>query len=221
MTLAMRLKGLYAITDNHLTPSVQLLSKVEQALRGGVTILQYRDKTDDHDRRHKEALALQALCKKYQCTFIINDDVSLCKNVNADGVHLGLTDSEITYAREQLGPSAIIGATCHGSIELAQQAVLAGADYVAFGRFFTSNSKPGAPAADLNSLREGLSQLTVPSVAIGGITLNKADELLDAGFSMLAVIEDIFKPATITAQCKAYCDVFERHFQPANPDKLL
>ena len=211
----MRLQGLYAITDNLLTPSPYLIERTEQALQGGVRILQYRDKTADKQKRRDEALALKALCAQYQCTFIINDDVELCMEVNADGVHLGVSDTNIHTARQQLGNNVIIGATCHGSLDLAHKAVADGADYVAFGRFYSSTTKPNAEAADLSSIRRGLAKLDVPAVAIGGITLNKAEVLLEAGFSMLAVIEDIFKPVSITSnitsRCKAYSDMFERY----------
>ena len=211
----MRLQGLYAITDNTLTPAPCLIEHTEQALLGGARILQYRDKTANKQKRRDEALALKALCAQYQCTFIINDDVELCMEVNADGVHLGVNDTNIHTARQQLGNNVIIGATCHGSLDLAHKAVADGADYVAFGRFYSSTTKPNAKAADLPSIRSGLNKLDVPTVAIGGITLNKAEELLEAGFSMLAVIEGIFKPASITSnitsRCKAYNDVFERY----------
>ncbi|OUR88577.1 thiamine-phosphate diphosphorylase [Gammaproteobacteria bacterium 42_54_T18] len=211
----MRLQGLYAITDNLLTPAPYLIERAEQALLGGVRILQYRDKTTDKQKRLDEALALKALCTQYQCTFIINDDIELCMEVKADGVHLGVTDANIHTARQQLGNNVIIGATCHGSLDLAHKAVVDGADYVAFGRFYSSTTKPNAEAADLQSIRNGLANLNVPAVAIGGITLSKADELLESGFSMLAVIEDIFKPASITSnitsRCSAYCDAFARH----------
>ena len=211
----MHLQGLYAITDNHLTPAPHLIERTEQALRGGVRILQYRDKSTDKQKRRNEALALKALCAQYQCTFIINDDVELCIEVKADGVHLGVTDANIHTARQQLGNNVIIGATCHGSLDLAHKAVASGADYVAFGRFYSSTTKPNAEAADLQSIRNGLAKLNVPAVAIGGVTLSKADELLEAGFSMLAVIEDIFKTTSIanniTTRCSAYCDVFARH----------
>ena len=211
----MRLQGLYAITDNYLTPSPYLIERTEQALQGGVRILQYRDKTSDTQKRRDEALALKTLCAQYQCTFIINDDVELCMDVNADGVHLGVTDTNIHTARQQLGNNVIIGATCHGSLDLAHKAIADGADYVAFGRFYRSTTKPDAEAADLQSIRNGLAKLNVPAVAIGGITLSRAGELLEAGFSMLAVIEDIFKPAittnNITSRCKAYSDMFAQH----------
>ena len=211
----MRLQGLYAITDNLLTPGPFLIERAEQALQGGVRILQYRDKTTDQQKRRDEALTLKALCAEYQCTFIINDDIELCMAVNADGVHLGVSDANIHTARQQLGNNVIIGATCHGSLDLAHKAIADGADYVAFGRFYNSTTKPNAEAADLQTIRSGLAKLNVPAVAIGGITLSKAEELLEAGFSMLAVIEDIFKPVSITSnitsRCSAYCDVIARY----------
>ena len=131
--------------------------------------------------------------------------------VDADGVHLGLTDITISAARQQLGPNSIIGATCHDSIDRAQRAIKQGADYVAFGRFYPSNTKPNAPTAELKKISMGLALLSVPAVAIGGINLDSAEELLKAGFSMLAVIEDIFKQDTITEQCQAYCKLFARY----------
>lgn len=212
----MHLQGLYAITDNVLTPSTRLLECVEHALQGGTQVLQYRDKTSDREKRALEAFALKTLCARYQCTFIINDDVELCKEIGADGVHLGIDDTNIADARQRLGNDVIIGATCHGSLALAQKAVADGADYVAFGRFYRSNTKPDAIPADLDEIQKGLKQLNVPAVAIGGIRLHHAEALLKAGFSMLAVIEDIFKTGNmasdITHQCQAYCDVFT-HYQ--------
>lgn len=141
----MKLRGLYAITDSQLLAG-KFLQYVEAALDGGVTLLQYRDKSSDEARRLREAEALHSLCERYKTQLIINDDAELAARIGV-GVHLGQTDGPLTPARALLGRQAIIGSTCHAQLELAEQAAKEGASYVAFGRFFNSNTKPGAPAA--------------------------------------------------------------------------
>ena len=137
--------------DNDLE---RLLQGVEAALLAGVSLVQYRRKQGHDQQRLREAQALKALCRRFDALFIINDRIDICKRVNADGVHLGQEDNAVKAAREQLGSAAIIGATCHNSIDLAQQALSDGASYVAFGRFFNSHSKQHAPPADLSILKE-------------------------------------------------------------------
>lgn len=198
------LDGLYAITDSRLTPDQQLEEKVAAALQGGAKIIQYRDKSTDHKQRLKNACMLQKLCHHYDALFIVNDDVTLAKRSEADGVHLGLEDCPINHARDILGAGAIIGATCHGSLNNAHKAINAGADYLAFGRFFPSRTKPDAPLADLNYLAKKIPTLHKPCVAIGGVTLANARQLRDAGFSMLAVVEDIFAQNNIKGRSAAY-----------------
>ena len=147
----MKLRGLYAITDSQLLTDGKLLPYVEAALEGGARLLQYRDKSDDDARRLREAEALRGLCERYGATLIINDDAELAARLGV-GVHLGQTDGSLSAARALLGRQAIVGATCHAQLELAEQAVREGANYIAFGRFFQSNTKPGAPAATLELL---------------------------------------------------------------------
>ncbi|MEZ5454084.1 MAG: thiamine phosphate synthase [Thiothrix sp.] len=194
--------GLYVITDGSI--GNELLDKVEQALHGGATIVQYRDKSIDAARREQEAHALQALCRQHNTLFIINDDVELAKAVQADGVHVGKDDAALATARDYLGKSAIIGVSCYNRLELALQAAQQGADYIAFGSFFPSPTKPHAPRATLELLREARSQLAIPICAIGGITLENAPDLLANGADMLAVITDIFKNPDITRQATLY-----------------
>ena len=146
----MKLRGLYAITDSQLLAG-RFLSHVEAALEGGVRLLQYRDKSDDTAPRLREAEALKTLCERYGTELIINDDAELAARLGV-GVHLGQTDGPLTPARALLGRQAIIGSTCHASLDLAQQAANEGASYVAFGRFFNSVTKPGAPAASVDLL---------------------------------------------------------------------
>jgi thiamine-phosphate pyrophosphorylase len=196
------LKGLYIITDGS-TGDV-LLGKVEQALRGGAAIVQYRDKSMDAARREQEAAALRALCRTHNALFIINDDVALAKTVQADGVHVGKDDAALAAAREYLGAAALIGVSCYNRLELAQQAVQQGADYIAFGSFFPSPTKPHAPRATLELLQAARRQFSLPLCAIGGITLENAPDLLDNGADMLAVISDVFNSPDIALQAVRY-----------------
>ncbi|WP_421869004.1 thiamine phosphate synthase [Motiliproteus sp.] len=201
------LQGLYAITDATLTPDATLLDQVEQALRGGAAIVQYRDKSDQADQRLRQAKALAQLCRRYQRPLLINDDVQLALDSGADGVHLGQTDGSLEQARQHLGSDAIIGITCHDSLELAQQAQQGGADYVAFGAFFVSATKPDARPAPMKLLAEAKQQLSVPIVAIGGINRDNAGQLIEQGADMIAVIGDLFGHADVqaSAQCLNAC----------------
>jgi thiamine-phosphate pyrophosphorylase len=202
------MRGLYLITDG--STGNLLLEKVEQALRGGATIVQYRDKTSDAVRREQEARDLKSLASAHNALFIINDDVALAKAVQADGVHVGREDSALATARAYLGKSAIIGVSCYNQLPLALEAAQQGADYIAFGSFFPSPTKPHAPRASLEVLHEARQQLSVPICAIGGITLDNAASLLTNGADMLAVISDVFNAPDITHQAGLYRDLFQR-----------
>ncbi|PYB71671.1 thiamine phosphate synthase [Pseudomonas sp. LB-090624] len=186
----MKLRGLYAITDSQLLAG-RLLSHVEAALEGGVCLLQYRDKSDDAARRLREAEGLLKLCERYGTQLIINDDAELAARLGV-GVHLGQTDGPLTPARALLGRKAIIGSTCHASLDLAAQAASEGASYVAFGRFFNSVTKPGAPAANVELLEQARARVKLPIAVIGGITLDNAAPLVAHGADLLAVIHGLF-----------------------------
>lgn len=184
--------GLYAITDPALIPDRQLLPAAEAALRGGARLLQYRDKTATPAQRRHRASQLQTLCRQYGALFLVNDDPALAADIEADGVHIGQSDGGIARARQRLGPDKIIGVTCHGDLTLAEQAAEAGADYVAFGRFFPSRTKPQAPPADSAILQQARKQLAIPLVAIGGIDAENGSRLLEQGADALAVIHALF-----------------------------
>ena len=201
----MTLRGLYAITDSQLLAG-KLLAYVEAALDGGLTLLQYRDKSSDDARRLREAEALRDLCARYNTRLIINDDAELAARLGV-GVHLGQTDGPLTPARALLGPKAIIGSTCHSQINLAVQAAKEGASYVAFGRFFNSSTKPGAPTATLDVLDQARSQLKLPVCVIGGITLENAAPLVAHGADLLAVVHGLFgadSTREVTRRAKAF-----------------
>lgn len=204
--------GLYAITDSQLLPDDQLVGSVEAALRGGATLVQYREKQADDTTRLKQASDLAAVCHNAGVPLIINDDPELAKRCGADGVHLGQTDSDPLAARRLLGDNALIGITCHGQIDLAQKACADGADYLAFGRFYPSGTKPEAPEAEPGILGQA-KQFRLPVTAIGGIDINNAEPLILAGADLLAVIGGLFSgPADQTeSRARAFTRLFARH----------
>jgi thiamine-phosphate pyrophosphorylase len=207
MSKASRLRGLYAITDRQLCGG-RLLESVSAAIAGGARIIQYRDKSGDSERRQAEATALCQLCREHDALFIINDEVELALQVDADGVHIGQSDSRLAQARQQLGPDKLIGVSCNNRLEYALTAQQQGADYVAFGRFFPSTTKPDAPQADLSLLETAREQLTIPIVAIGGITPETAGRLVHAGADMLAVIHGVFGQANVEAAARHLNEIF-------------
>ena len=203
-----KLKGLYAITDPKLMGS-DLIYKAEQAILGGINILQYRNKTAPLEQQEKEAQELAELCKKNNVIFIINDDIELALKVNADGVHIGQRDTQLLHARNKFGNDKIIGVTCNNKIELALEAQKNGADYVAFGRFFNSETKPSAPPAELSLLSEAKKSISIPIVAIGGITHKSAALLLKEGAEMLAVIHGVFGQDDILSATRKFCEIID------------
>jgi len=199
---------LYAITDSQLLPGDALFTGVAAALKGGCKLVQYRDKSDDKARRLFEAKSLLALCNRYQSQLLINDDVSLAQEVGAHGVHLGQGDTNPVAARIILGSRAIIGVTCHDSLELARKAIKDSANYIAFGRFFSSNTKPDARPAPLSLLTDARAQFSnMPIVVIGGITLENGQQLLDAGADILAVCHSLFSADDIAAQARKFIEL--------------
>ncbi len=188
--------GLYAITDG---PHADLLAACEATLCGSARVLQYRDKTDSHERRLAEATQLEKLCGNDEVPLIINADAELARTSGASGVHPGTRDEDIEQARIRLGHDAIIGDTCRASLDLARRAASAGADYVAFRAFHASSSKPGATLAPVSLLAEARS-LGLPVVAIGGITPDNGAALIAAGANGLAVLSALFAEADTPPQ---------------------
>lgn len=208
MNATFPLRGLYAITDEHLLPGKLLLERVEAALATGLALLQYRNKLSTSAQRQAQAEALLALCRRYNTPLLINDDVALCLAVGADGVHLGQGDSGLQLARQQLGPRAIIGITCHSDLTLASRAEEDGASYVAFGRFFPSATKPHALPAEIAILPRARAALRIPIVAIGGINAENGATLLTAGADMLAVIHDLFAFPDVESRARELNSLF-------------
>ena len=202
-----RLRGLYAITPDGPDQAL-LLEQTTQALRGGARIVQYRNKSRSAEAQRECALALKALCRLHDACFIVNDDVMLALAVGADGVHLGSNDGDLAAARQALGRELLLGASCYADFSLAQAAVAAGADYVAFGAVCPSPTKPQAVRAPLTLFEQGRRTLGVPLCAIGGITLDSAPEIIAAGADMLAIISDLFDAPDIAARASHFQTLF-------------
>ncbi len=193
-------KGLYAITQTENRSDAEVAEAVSDAIRGGAVVIQYRDKRPDLT----VSLAEQLLetCHRHGVPLIINDDIDLAVRIGADGVHLGREDESISQAKKRLGRDRIIGISCYDSVERAIEAEQGGADYVAFGRFFPSGTKPLASPAQISTLRKARQTLRVPIVAIGGIMPENGGSLLAAGADLLAVIGGIFDYAPESAARK-------------------
>jgi len=200
--------GLYAITPE-TADTERLLNQVEAALRGGVAAVQYRDKSGDVARRHEQASELVALCRRHKVPLIVNDDLRLADLCDANGVHLGRDDNSLREARIILGKDKLIGASCYQSLDQARAAQAAGANYVAFGSFFPSPTKPAAARADADLLRQATQAIHIPIVAIGGITLANAPQLLDVGADSLAVLSALFDAPDIRAAAHHLNQLFD------------
>ncbi len=203
-----RLRGLYAIADTAYLDDARLAGAVEQAIAGGARVVQYRDKRNDAATRLRQTQALSRLCRERRVIFLVNDDVSLAKESGADGVHLGRDDLPLSEARAQLGADKLIGVSCYNELGRALAAGKQGADYVAFGSFFPSRTKPQAVCASLDLLRTARAQLKIPIVAIGGITPENGADLIRAGADMLAVIEGVFGQPDVRAAARRYANLF-------------
>jgi thiamine-phosphate pyrophosphorylase len=200
--------GVYAITSAVLDTQ-HLMALCEAALKGGVAVLQYREKTGDVALRHEQASELLELCGQYSVPFIINDDLRLADLIGADGVHLGQDDGSLHEARIILGPGKLVGMSCYQSLELAHKAQSQHADYVAFGSFFPSLTKPQAKRADVSLLLAASREISLPIVAIGGITLENAGDLIDAGADAIAVISALFEAPDVEAAARGLNALFE------------
>jgi thiamine-phosphate pyrophosphorylase len=205
--LMLPIKGLYAVTPD-VADTALLLAKVEPVLAAGARLLQYRNKSADAARRGEQARALRAVCRRHAATLIINDDVTLARAIDADGVHVGADDPALAIAREQLGSEKIIGVSCYDDLQRARAAATQGADYVAFGSFFASAVKPGAVRAPLSVLPAARA-LGVPVVAIGGITLDNAGGLIAAGADAVAVISALFAAPDPAGATRDFCRLFQ------------
>lgn len=206
-----RVKGLYAITDPALIEPAALVDSVRGVIQNGARVIQYRNKSDDRHLREHQALELVKLCRGYHVPLIINDDIAIADFVHADGVHLGRHDQTVAEARRNLAEHALIGVSCYNSLERAIAAEQEGADYVALGRFFSSATKPDAAEASLDLLRTVKQRLTIPVVAIGGITPDNAMRVIEAGADAVAAVHGLFAQPDPAATARRFARLFDIH----------
>jgi thiamine-phosphate pyrophosphorylase len=202
------MRGLYLITNDD--PLQLLLEKLEVALATGhIAILQYRRKKVAKADQPDEVEQIQALCEIYQVPFVINDDLELAEQFGL-GVHLGQSDGEITDAAARLSQGIIIGRTCLNSLELAEKAIAEGATYVAFGAVYATSTKPEAGNVGIEVIQQAKQKFDVPICAIGGLTVENSQLVIDAGASLCAVISDILGRSTaeIPARVAAWAQLF-------------
>jgi len=201
------MKGLYLVTpdwdDTH-----KLLETSEAALRGGAVLLQYRHKTASAELRREQAAQLQALCRRHAVPFIVNDFVDLCIELDADGIHVGGTDTAVAQVRAAVGPSKIVGASCYGSMELARDGHRAGASYVAFGGFYPSRVKKYEVTTPPAIVAQAKAEIPLPNVVIGGMTPENAAPLVAQGTDMVAAISSVYMASDPEAAARRFAGLF-------------
>jgi len=197
------MQGLYLVTPNW-DDTEQLLAVTEQALKAGVALLQYRHKDASPALRREQGGALRELCHKYSVPFLVNDHVALCRELGADGVHLGGTDAPLAEVRASLGPNKLIGASCYGELARAQAAQAAGASYVAFGGFYPSKVKQYAVTTQPSILRHAREVISVPLCVIGGMTPHNAAPLVAEGAQLVAAITSVYLAEDVTAAVREF-----------------
>ena len=205
--MSKRVNGLYAVTPES-ADSIALIGKVDAALRGGAHVVQYRSKSAEDSLRHAQAAHIAHLCRSHNALFIVNDSVELARAVGADGVHLGKDDGDVVAARAVLGHGKLIGVSCYDDIVRARAAQFQGADYVAFGSFFPSATKPMARRAGLDLLRIAALEISLPVVAIGGISEDNAAALIAAGADAIAVVSTLFDAPDVETQARRFARLF-------------
>ena len=201
------IKGLYAITPDSADLNT-LVHKTQLVIEGGAFMVQYRSKIHDRDVKMHQCAAILRLCREYDVPCIVNDDVEMCRILEADGVHLGENDDNIAEVRHILGEDAIIGSSCYNQLERAKQAQKEGASYVAFGTMFPTPTKPGAPRATLALLKEAKREIHIPIVAIGGITMNNAHDVIETGIDAIAVITSLYEAKSIKETAETFLKMF-------------
>lgn len=201
------INGLYAVTPNELDTKL-LVAKVLLAIKGGAKVIQYRNKMAGKSLLLRQSTALLAACRSYGVPLIINDHLDLCAKIDADGLHLGATDPKPGPVRRLLGADKIIGVSCYNQLALAQDAEADGADYVAFGACFPSDTKPNAVHAPLSLFKQAKQTLSVPVVGIGGITLDNAQDVKEAGADAIAVISTLFDTKDVKAASQQFNSIY-------------
>ena len=202
------IKGLYAITPDSADLNT-LIQKTKSAIEGGAFMVQYRSKIQDRDVKMQQCAAILRICREHNVPCIVNDDVDMCRILEADGVHLGEKDDNIAEVRHILGEDAIIGSSCYDQLDRAKSAQKEGASYVAFGAMFPTSTKPNAPRATLALLKEAKREIEIPIVAIGGITVNNAHDVIKTGIDAIAVINSLYEAKSIKETAETFAKMFQ------------
>ena len=208
MNRHVKVRGLYVITDTQLIPRERFVETVEAAVRGGATMVQLREKETPREEVIHLAREVLAVTRRYGALLIVNDHPAIAREVGADGAHVGREDPPVAEARAMLGPEAIIGASCYGDVARAVAAEQAGADYVAFGTPFPSPTKPKRTDISLGIFQEVKQRVKVPVFAIGGITIENAPQVIDAGADGIAVVSGVFAAPDVEAAAQALAQLF-------------
>ncbi len=201
------MKGLYLVTPDW-DDTDRLLEVSEHAILGGATLLQYRHKTASDALRDEQAAALLQLCRRLNVPLIINDHVALCDKLDADGIHVGGTDASVAEVRAHVGADKIVGASCYGDLQLARDASVAGASYVAFGGFYPSRVKKYAVTTSPDIVSRAISELPVPVCVIGGMTVENSEPLVQRGAHMVAAISSVYASEDARAAATAFTHLF-------------
>ncbi len=198
-----KLNGLYVITDNDLNPNDKILLQVQTVLQNGCSIIQLRDKKNPAVIVKDLAIQIQDLCKKYNALFVLNDDIDLAIELQCDGLHIGKSDHErFDDIRSKF--HGIIGVSCYGDVDLAKQFEDKGADYVAFGSFYPSPTKPDSNIVPLEVIEEAKDKLTIPVCAIGGINLNNIEQVQQYKPDMVCAINAVWNSDDLASQTKKF-----------------
>ena len=205
------INGLYAITPEQKNLSI-LSSQVESCIKGGARLVQYRSKKLSQIEKNKQAREIKKVCDYYKVPLIINDDIELCRNLDADGVHLGEDDDSLTKARKLLGPSKIIGISCYNSIDRVKIAIDEGANYVALGACFSSNTKKNAPQVSMDLISLVLKEFKISLVAIGGIDTQNVELLVKAGVKCVALINGLFQAKDVEKTARIYTNILKKNY---------
>ena len=201
------MKGLYLVTPDW-DDTQALLAASEAALKGGATLLQYRHKTASDALRREQAGALLRLCRQHQVPFIINDHLELCRELDADGLHVGGTDVSVAAVLAALGAEKIIGASCYGDLQLARDAAASGASYVAFGGFYPSRVKKYEVSTPVDIVSRARAELNVPVCVIGGMTSQNAVPLVKEGCDLVAAISSVYQSDDPKKAAEAFASLF-------------
>ena len=202
-----QLRGLYVISDDTLTPDETLLEQVKQALRGGATIVQLRDKTSSQNVVKTKSIALQKLCHEYDALFVLNDKIDLAIELQCDGLHIGKSDHH-RFDAIRKDFKGVLGVSCYGDLDLAKDFEKRGANYVAFGSFYTSPTKPSANIIPLEILRDAQVKLNIPICAIGGINTQNITDVMEFHPDMVSIVNDIWSAQDISSQSSLYANQF-------------